>query len=145
MPSLKAAPAQLWRFKQAIVDRGWNTYAERWLIEASKILKPDLDWEQTQQLAVSIGSWKRFLNGTPIRSEVYIAFCQVLELDWQETITPANGSINATNPHHHCAWGEIPDTSMFVSRSAEIATLKHWITIDSPSEQLSRRFTSFKG
>jgi hypothetical protein len=86
MSSLKASPAQLQRIKQARIDRGWSIDNSQWLTAASKILEPDRDWDNIDQAAVSIGSWRRFLKGVPIRPQVYQAFCQVLGLNWQETI-----------------------------------------------------------
>ncbi len=126
MSSLKAAPEQLQRIKQARIDRGWSIDHPKWLLAASNILDPNIDWENTEQFAVSIGSWRRFLKGEPIRPQVYRAFCQVLGLNWQETIEVAQSVKVATN----CDWGEVPDTAMFAGRVVEIETLKQWIVTE---------------
>ena len=127
MSSLKADPAQLLRLKQARIERGWAIDDTRWLIEASNILQPGIDWSRAEKFAVSIGTWKQFLRGQGIRPLSYKAFCQVLGVDWQETIATVAQTVKSCNK---CAWGEIPDSSMLVGRSAEMATLRQWIEID---------------
>ncbi|PSB57870.1 NB-ARC domain-containing protein [Chamaesiphon polymorphus] len=125
MSSLKADPAQLHRIKQARINRGWTIDNPQWLIEASKILEPDRDWDKEVKFETSIGSWKRFLQGEAIKSQTFKAFCQVLGLDWQEIIAKTE-PISIAN----CDWGEAPDTSMFVSRDVEITTLDRWIVTE---------------
>jgi WD40 repeat protein len=126
MSSLKAAPDQIHRIKQARIERGWAIDNPKWLIEASKILKPDVkDWDKAEKFAVSIRPWKNFLKGEAIRTETFKAFCQVLGLNWQE-IASSSPVISTSN----CDWGEVPDTSMFVSRVAELTTLDRYIVTD---------------
>ena len=128
MASLKASPAQLHRIVRARIERGWAIDRVEWLIAASNILEPNRDWDNAEKYAVSIGSWKRFLKGEPIRPQAYKAFCQVLRLDWQSTIAIApQPNVNFSNK---CDWGEAPDTPMFLSRDAELATLREWIITD---------------
>jgi AAA ATPase domain len=127
MSSLKISPSQLQRIKQARIEYGWAIDRPEWLIEASKILKPTMNWEKDEKLAVSIGSWKRFLNGKPIKPTNFKAFCQVLGLNWQEVIDSFPQSRNKTTKYD---WGEAADRSMLVGRASEIDTLKQWIAID---------------
>jgi WD40 repeat protein len=127
MPSLKASPEGLQRIQQARNERGLAIHNIQWLIEASKILQPHKNWatrEENGRLAVSIGTWKRFLAGEAIRPAQFKAFCQVLAIDWQDVIhkAPKNATYGAKND-----WGEAPDSSAFISRTAEIATLQQWI------------------
>ncbi len=127
MASLKISPDQLQRIKQARIERGWAIDRPEWLIEASKILKPTMNWERDEKLAVSIGSWKRFLHGKPIKPAAFKAFCQVLGLNWQEAV----GSMPLTRAGTaNYDWGEAPDPSIMVGRSVEVATLKQWIVCD---------------
>jgi WD40 repeat protein len=126
MSSLKASPQRLQRIKQARIDRGWSIDNIQWLKAASKVLEPNMDWDNSDQVAVSIGSWRRFLNGEAIRPQVYQAFCQVLGLNWQETSETSPSTKVTTN----CDWGEVPDTAMFAGRAVEIETLKRWIIGD---------------
>jgi hypothetical protein len=127
MTSLKISPDQLQRIKQARIERGWAIDHPDWLIEASKILKPSTDWEKGEKLAVSIGSWKRFLNGKPIKTDVFKAFCQILDLQWRELI---DSTVVQVNRSVMCDWGEAPDPSVLVGRVAEIATLQQWMNVD---------------
>jgi WD40 repeat protein len=125
MSSLKAEPAQLHRIKQARIERGWTIDNSQWLIEASKILDPDRDWDRAEKLAISIRPWKNFLKGEAIRPQTFKAFCQVLGLDWREIV--ANTERNSIA---NCDWGEIPDTSMFVARTTEANTLDRYTMVD---------------
>jgi WD40 repeat protein len=123
MASLKASPTQLPRIKQARIDRGWPVNDSRWLTAASKILEPTKDWDNLSQTAISLRPWKNFLKGEAITASTFQAFCQILELDWQEMITTTN-----CNTKHD--WGEIPDKSLFIHRTPETTTLQQWITTD---------------
>jgi WD40 repeat protein len=122
MSSLKADPAQLHRIKQARIDRGWAIDNPKWLIAASNILAPSKNWDKQEKFAVSIRPWKNFLKGEAIKTETFKAFCQVLGLDWQEIVAKKYRIAIA-----NCDWGEAPDTSTFVGRDIEIATLDRWI------------------
>jgi WD40 repeat protein len=123
MPSLKATPDQLQRIRQARIEIGWPIDDPRWLVAASKIIDPNEDWEKAEEFKVSIGTWKRFLTGTAIKSEPYKAFCQILGFSWRETIATQA----ATSKHD---WGEIPDSNIFIYRTPETATIQKWITTD---------------
>lgn len=90
MPSLKASADGLEQIKQARKEKYWPIEDNRWLIAASQVLEPQINWQigslSRQSIfahGVSLSTWKRFLQGKPIRAEVFQSFCQVLELDWQ--------------------------------------------------------------
>ncbi len=125
MASLKVAANKIQLISQAILDRGWSKKSDKWLIAASKILEPDMRWASTDSFPISIGSWLRFCKGEPVRPETFKAFCQILELDWQEIATSPNTN---RNPQHD--WGEIPDTTTLIHRTPETTTLQKWITTD---------------
>ncbi|MCG8364862.1 MAG: hypothetical protein MJA27_16230 [Pseudanabaenales cyanobacterium] len=80
MASIKASRHGLTQIKQAIAQKGWKTYSDRWLVEASKILDSCGDWYESGPYAYgcSLQTWERFLQGTAIRDRSFIAFCQVL-------------------------------------------------------------------
>jgi LuxR family glucitol operon transcriptional activator len=87
MPTLKASPEGKQAIRQARNEKGWTIDDDRWLQEASKIL--DETWERSDCAAndifapgVSQPTWNRFRSGKPINSQVFKAFCQVLDLDW---------------------------------------------------------------
>jgi WD40 repeat protein len=125
MSSLQATPDQLQRIRQARIEIGWPIDDPQWLIAASKILEPDQkwdNWDETIKLAVSIGTWKRFLAGKPIRPEPYKAFCQILDIPWQETIAASQ----KTTINHD--WGEAPPLRLLIDRSTEISTIQQWIS-----------------
>jgi hypothetical protein len=124
--SLQAAPDKRQRIGQARIERGWAIERPEWLIEASKILQPEKDWSKAEKPVVSIGTWKQFLAGKPIRVELDKAFCQVLGLDWQEKIATEHEVISIAT----CDWGEAPEPDLFVSRTAELTTLKQWSVTD---------------
>lgn len=94
MPSLMASQQGLGRIKQARNEKGWTVEDDRWLREASKIVDPHTNWEAESYAAgrifaagVSLATWKRFLYGQdPIDTNVFRAFCQVLELNWEEVV-----------------------------------------------------------
>lgn len=125
MPSLKASSEGLKRIKQARELKGLAIDREEWLEEASKLLAPERDWTNSTNFEVSIGTWKRFLQGKPVRTSYFQAFCQVLQLDWQE-VADIPKSQNPT----HCHWDTAPDASNFYSRETELATLKQWAIAD---------------
>jgi hypothetical protein len=92
MPELKASEAGLEIIKQARNTKGWTVEDSRWLLEASKILEPDRDWPPESDFyadGISAGTWKAFLYNTRrkgVTSNVFKAFCQVLEIPWDEVI-----------------------------------------------------------
>jgi WD40 repeat protein len=127
MSSLRATPDQLQRLRQARIEIGWPIDDPTWLIAASRIIKPHEhsgEWDDTKKLEVSIGTWKRFLAGEPIRPAPYKAFCQVLEIPWQETIAI---SLNLTTNYD---WGEVPPIKSLIGRTTEINTIQKWIKKD---------------
>ncbi len=124
MSSLQATPEQLQRIRQTRIEIGWPIDDPKWLVAASKILEPAPKWDnwnETIQLEVSIGTWKRFLAGKPIRPTTYKAFCQILDIPWQETVTASQ----KTTTNHD--WGAAPPLKLLLDRSAEINTVQQWI------------------
>ncbi len=89
MASLRASKQGLARIQQARKQKGWTIEDEQWLLEASKILYPEQDWQPgCYAPGCSESSFKRFLAGKLIRPAVFKAFCQVLELNWEEVVEP---------------------------------------------------------
>ena len=86
---INASIKGLAKIKQAREEKGWTTNDARACRQASKIIDPDTDWEDEQikledrfAYGVSITSWRRFLNGIPIKIDAFKAFCQILELNY---------------------------------------------------------------
>jgi Protein of unknown function (DUF1822) len=87
MASLRASKQGLARIQQARKQKGWTIEDEQWLLNASKILYPEQDWQPgCYAPGCSESSFKRFLAGKLIRPAVFKAFCQVLELNWEEVV-----------------------------------------------------------
>ncbi|MCC3591906.1 eIF2A-related protein [Microcoleus sp. PH2017_28_MFU_U_A] len=132
MKSLKASLRGLARIKQAREERGWAIEDPIWREEASQILDPNRDWENVEEtyLAVSIGTWKRFLQGTPIKNNTFKAFCQVLGLNWEEVVdnNPSQSTTLAVSSSQD--WGAAPTVSYCYGRTQELDTLKKWILKD---------------
>ena len=86
MASVKASGQGLVRIKQAMARQGWKWDSDRPLVEASKILEPEKQWEEPGSYArgCSQKSWKRFLQRIPIRPQPFNAFCQALGIDPDE-------------------------------------------------------------
>ncbi|MFB8791799.1 MAG: hypothetical protein U7123_23885 [Potamolinea sp.] len=90
MATLKASEQGKKRIQQARNDKGWTVDDHRWLVEASRILEPDRNWEVNSEPfanGVSEGSWKGFLYNSRkkgILTKTFKAYCQVLELPWEE-------------------------------------------------------------
>lgn len=137
MSTLKASSQGLTRIKQARIEKGWAVDDFRWLQSASQVL--DAAWEEDSVLAVGIspGTWKRFLAGKfPINTEAFKAYCQVLELNWEEVVdrpedTNTNKSLAIENPkskiQNRHDWGEAPDVSIFYGREEELNSVRQWI------------------
>jgi WD40 repeat protein len=128
MFSLQATPNQLQRIRQTRITIGWPIDDPKWLVAVSKILDPNPKWDtwdETIQLEVSIGTWKRFLAGKPVRPAAYKAFCQVLEIPWEETLTSLPTPPTFTANHD---WGEAPPTRSLLGRNTEIDTIQQWIS-----------------
>lgn len=135
MPSLKASRQGLVRIRQARSCKGWTIEDDRWLVEASQIINPMIDWTSDRYAGnrvfaegISRSTWKRFLNGkTSINANVFKVFCQVLELDWQTVIeAPATIPLDSL----HIDLGDAPDLLSFYGRIEELARLKQWILGD---------------
>lgn len=91
MQILKASREGLGKIQQAREDIGWKVDSYKWLEEATKILEPNRKNNQDSAEGISEGTWKRFLYGTkPINANAFRAYCQVLKLNWEEVVDPAN-------------------------------------------------------
>lgn len=135
MPSLKASRQGLVRIRQSRSCKGWTIEDDRWLVAASQIINPMIDWASDRYAGnrvfaegISRSTWKRFLNGkTSINANVFKVFCQVLELDWQTVIeAPATITLDSL----HIDLGDAPDLPSFYGRIEELARLKQWILGD---------------
>lgn len=133
MRSLKASPEGLKKIKQAREARGLAIDKPEWLEDASNILEPGENW-QYPVLAVSIGTWKRFLRGIPVKTLYFKAFCQVLKLKWEDVVETQNkGSAKDENKSTSISkhdWNAAPDVSIFYDRSLELTKLKQWLIDD---------------
>jgi WD40 repeat protein len=130
MKSLKASRRGLARIKQAREERGLAIENPIWRKEASQILDPNRDWENVEEtyLAVSIGTWKRFLGGKEsIKNSSFRAFCKVLGLNWEEVVdnNPSQSTTLAASSSHD--WGQAPPVSYCYGRTQELKQLKKWI------------------
>ena len=122
MASVKASQHGLVRIKEAMASKEWTWNSDRPLVEASKILEPEREWEENGSYAngCSQKSWKRFLQRIPIRPKPFNAFCQALGIDPNEVIQSDLKE----------SWGEAPDIPFFHGRQQELATLEQWIIQD---------------
>lgn len=85
--TLSASKLGLARIQLARKQKGWTIEDDQWLLAASKILHPEQDWQPgCYASGCSESTFKRFLAGKPIRTAVFKAFCQVLDLSWQEVV-----------------------------------------------------------
>ncbi|MEA5556924.1 NB-ARC domain-containing protein, partial [Nodularia spumigena] len=104
---------------QGIIERAWDM-DEIFLREASKILEPDQNWDNSQTFAVALATWKRFREAKqPIRADTFKAFCQVLDLEWENVVE------NDVESRRNIS--EAPDLSSFSGRTAELAELQQWL------------------
>jgi hypothetical protein len=128
VPTLKASRLGIARIKQARKEKGWTLYDPRWLIEASKVLEPNTNWELKEELfrGISEGTWKRWGQGKSINAPAFKAYCEVLGLNWEEIVEHQSSTIANT----HQDWGEAIDISTFYGRTVELAELEHWIVTD---------------
>ena len=121
MVALRASNLGIAKIKRARKIKGWNIDDYRWLEIASEFL--GISWQEKGYFAygISEGTWKRFLSGKyAINADGFKAFCQALELSWQDVI---EGNLQQD-------WGEAIDVSQFFGREEEINTLKQWILKD---------------
>ena len=88
--TLKASIQGREKIKDAREQRGLAIEDTQWLYEVSNILEPDVTWNPNGPFAVSLSTFKRFLDRTPIKALVFQAFCQVLGLYWKEVVEQDN-------------------------------------------------------
>ncbi len=123
--TLKASEAGLARIKQARGERGWTIDNPRWLVEASRVLKPEDTWDEYQSFfadGISHSTWGRFLSGKQrIKPDAFKAYCQILGLPWEEIVDRNNSSPNSID------WGDAPDISYFCDRTEELSELEERI------------------
>ena len=131
MPTLKASRLGIVRIKQARNQQGWSWSIDdddTCLVKASQAIDPEIIWDSGGPYAkgISEGTWKRFLAGRqPISATAFKAYCQVLELNWEEIVDRrSEGSVNTRQD-----WGEAIDTSIFYGRTVELEQLQEWIVI----------------
>ncbi len=132
MPTLKASRLGIARIKQARNEKGWSwsTGEDTCLVEASRLLEPDKKWYPGGPYAngISEGTWKRFLAGRqPISAAAFKAYCEVLELNWEEIVSERSVAIANTRQD----WGEAIDISIFYGRTLELDQLEQWILTES--------------
>lgn len=129
MPTLKASQAGITRIKQARNEKGWGWSLDEddtCLIEASLVLEPDKNWQAGGPYAngISQGTWKRFLAGRqPISAVAFKAYCQVLELNWEDIVDRRNSTMASIRQD----WGEAIDISLFYGRTPELTQLEQWL------------------
>ncbi|MBP0018666.1 MAG: NACHT domain-containing protein [Cyanobacteria bacterium SBLK] len=131
MATLKASKLGLNRIQQARKEKGWSWNAEddTCFLEASQILEPAGSWHTGGPYAygVSLGTWKRFLAGKyPISAKTFKAYCQILELSWEEIVDRRDPNTNTSKQD----WDEEIDVSSFYGREKELGQLEQWILGD---------------
>ncbi|AFY57242.1 hypothetical protein Riv7116_4831 [Rivularia sp. PCC 7116] len=102
MLTLKASPKGLAKIKKAREKKGWAIENSQWLVAASILLQPEIEWEEFGPYAdgVSRATFKRFLQGKEyIKLDAFKAFCQVLGLDWEE-VTELDIENNESSPFY---------------------------------------------
>lgn len=88
METLKASENGKHQIEKAIKKiakcKGWTLNSPRWLEDASKVINPD--WTKFPYPdGISEPSWKRFRFAREfISADTFKAFCQILELSWEE-------------------------------------------------------------
>lgn len=106
---------------QGTIERGWDMN-EIFVIEASKILQPDKIWDNVsaEHCPVSLASWKRFREAKqPIDAFTFKAFCQVLELNWEDVVE------NEEDANRDLS--EAPPLVNFYGRTQELEELQQWL------------------
>lgn len=135
MGTLKASSQGLEQIKQARSAKGWAASDFRWLEAASETL--GMSWAKAGVLAtgVSEGTWKRFLAGKyAINSESFKAYCQVLDLDWEEVaglnlpsaIVASEPQLAPISTQCFTDWGDAPDVPIFYGREVELNAVRQW-------------------
>ncbi|MCU0546543.1 MAG: hypothetical protein MUE44_30990 [Oscillatoriaceae cyanobacterium Prado104] len=86
IPRLKTRDSAKQILKEARNRQGWAVDSREPLRKASKLLDPN--WEDRGDAfhpGITNASWKFFLYGMrKIDTEIFQAYCEVLELNWQE-------------------------------------------------------------
>jgi NB-ARC domain len=135
MRSLKSSPNGLKQIKEAREKRELAIDKDEWLEEASNFIPPIKNGKSVVPGTVSIGTWKRFLQGKPVKPVYFRAFCQVLKLDWEEVVETQDEVQSAKNkgellPISRHDWDGAPNVSIFYDRSRERNQLKQWLIDD---------------
>ncbi|MEW6491858.1 MAG: NB-ARC domain-containing protein [Cyanobacteriota bacterium] len=132
MPTLKASRQGKAKINQARNEKGWGWNIgndDTCFIEASKVLEPEKNWFSGGPYAngISEGTWRRFLAGTkPISAVAFKAYCQVLELNWEEIVDRASTATENSRQD----WEAEIDTSIFYGRTTELAQLEQCIVTE---------------
>lgn len=134
MKTLKASSKGLDKIKKAIEkiqkEKGWTLDKEYWLDEASQFLPMVKQRKQEVRGSVSIATWNRFRNNVGVKSYYFQAFCQVLQLNWEEVVDKETSQPTPLPVSSRQDWGAAPTDSNFFGRTDELATLKGWIISD---------------
>jgi WD40 repeat protein len=135
MKTLKASSEGLDKIKKAIEkiqqEKGWALDNPNWLDEASKFLPIVKKGKQEVPDSVSIGTWKRFLQGKIcIKNNTFKAFCQVLGLNWEEVVDNNPSQSTTLGVSSSQDWEAAPTVSYCYGRTQELDTLKKWILKD---------------
>ncbi|MDJ1184844.1 NB-ARC domain-containing protein [Roseofilum casamattae] len=126
----KASSEGLKKIKQAIAKQP-SLKKEDWVKKAIQFIRGQTIRETQVSASVSVATWNRFRQGKyKIRLESFQAFCQMLELEWQEIVDdPANELCSlyprSNNPHEDL--GDAPGIAHFFGREKELAKLEKWI------------------
>ncbi|MGF1675567.1 MAG: NB-ARC domain-containing protein, partial [Rivularia sp. (in: cyanobacteria)] len=135
MRSLKSSPKGLRQIREARESRELAIDRGEWLEEASNFIPPVKNGKNVVPATVSIGTWKRFLQGKPVKPPYFKAFCQVLGLNWEEVVETENEVKSAKNKDESSSiskydWNAAPNISIFYDRSIERNQLKQWLIND---------------
>ncbi len=130
MKTLKASSEGLKKIKETIkqiqTEKGWALDNEYWLDEASKFLPMVKNGKKEMPDTVSIGTWKRFRNNTGVKPKYFQAFCQVLELNWEDIVdniqSTSSDLKNASTVSLDLK--NAPTASHFYGRTQELKELK---------------------
>ncbi|NJR20006.1 MAG: hypothetical protein HC785_33030 [Calothrix sp. CSU_2_0] len=73
------------------------------------------------------------MQGKPVKPPYFKAFCQVLQLNWEEVVETEDEVESAKNKDESLSiskydWNAAPDIPIFSERSKELHTLKQWLT-----------------
>jgi hypothetical protein len=134
MPTLKASAQGVIRVKQARNEQGRTVDDPYWLVEASRVLQPGLDWQEAGPFApgISEGTWKKFLSGKKrINAPAFKAYCQVLGLPWEAIVNrDLEDSGDSTGSPWMSWYRDAPDVSAFYGRTQELEDLRQWAIAD---------------